>query len=68
MAKRGVRGEGGVYKRGDGRVVGEYGDANGKRRYVSGKTKAEVRRRLRGLLADAVISSAKTTSSMTASR
>lgn len=52
MAKRRVKGEGSVYKRGDGRVVGEYEDANGKRRYVSGRTKAEVRRRLRGLLAD----------------
>ena len=33
-------------------MVGEYEDANGKRRYVSGKTKPEVRRRLRKLLAD----------------
>jgi len=49
--KRG-NGEGSVYRRGDGRVVGEYVDANGKRRYVSGRTKAEVRRKLRGLLAD----------------
>jgi integrase len=32
--------------------VGEYVDANGKRRYVSGKTKAEVRQKLRKLLAD----------------
>jgi hypothetical protein len=32
--------------------VGEYEDANGKRRYVSGKTKAEVRTKLRKLLAD----------------
>jgi hypothetical protein len=45
-------GEGSVYRRGDGRVVGEYEDANGKRRYVSGKTKTEVRRKLRILLAD----------------
>jgi hypothetical protein len=52
MAKRRPKGEGSVYKRGDGRVVGEYVDANGNKRYVSGKTKAEVRRRLRGLLAD----------------
>src|ERR671917_1665996 len=52
MTKRRVKGEGSVYRRGDGRVVGEYEDANGKRRYVSGKTKAEVRRKLRGLLAD----------------
>ena len=32
--------------------LGEYEDANGKRRYVSGKTKAEVRRKLRKLLGD----------------
>jgi integrase len=32
--------------------VGEYVDANGKRRYVSGKTKTEVRAKLRKLLAD----------------
>ena len=43
--KRG-NGAGSVYRRNDGRVVGEYEDANGKRRYVSGKTKAEVRRKL----------------------
>jgi integrase len=52
MTKRRVKGEGSVYRRGDGRVVGEYEDANGKRRYVSGKTKPEVRIKLRKLLAD----------------
>src|SRR5918995_1339210 len=52
MTKRRVKGEGSVYERGDGRVVGEYEDANGKRRYISGKTKAEVQRKLRKLLAD----------------
>ena len=52
MAERRPRGEGSVYRRGDGRVVVEYVDANGKRRYVSGRTKAEVGRTLRGLLAD----------------
>ena len=52
MARKRGNGEGSVYRRGDGRVVGEYEDANGRRRYVSGKTKAEVRRTLRGLLAD----------------
>jgi integrase len=52
MTKRRVKGEGSVYRRSDGRVVGEYEDANGKRRYVSGKTKAEVRQKLRKLLAD----------------
>ena len=52
MAERRPRGEGSVYRRGDGRGVVEYVDANGKRRYVSGRTKAEVGRTLRGLLAD----------------
>ena len=50
--KRREKGEGGVYRRKDGRCVGEYEDANGKRRYVSGKTKAEVRAKLRKLLAN----------------
>ncbi len=52
MTKRRAKGEGSVYRRGDGRVVGEYLDANGKRRYVSGKTKPEVKAKLRKLLAD----------------
>ena len=52
MTKRRGKGEGSVYRRKDGRRVGEYEDANGKRRYVSGKTKAEVRAKLRKLLAD----------------
>jgi hypothetical protein len=52
MAKRRGNGEGSVYRRGDGRVVGEYVDANGKRRDVSGKTKTEVNAKLRKLLAD----------------
>lgn len=51
MAKRRVKGEGSVYRHGDYRVVGEHEYANGNRRYASGKTKAEVRRKLRGLLA-----------------
>jgi integrase len=46
------KGEGSVYRRKDGRCIGEYEDANGKRRYVSGKTKTEVRAKLRKLLAD----------------
>src|SRR5919107_2403073 len=50
--KRRDKGEGSVYRRKDGRCVGEYEDANGKRRYVSGKTKTEVRAKLRKLLAD----------------
>lgn len=52
MTKRRAKGEGSVYRRGDGRVVGEYVDANGKRRYVSGRTKPEVKAKLRKLLAD----------------
>src|SRR5215213_4432657 len=52
MTKRRDKGEGSVYRRKDGRCVGEYEDANGKRRYISGKTKAEVSRKLRKLLAD----------------
>jgi integrase len=52
MTNRRSKGEGSVYRRKDGRVVGEYEDANGKRRYVSGKTKAEVQQKLRKLLAD----------------
>jgi integrase len=52
MAKRGGRGEGSVYRGKDGRCVGEYEDANGRRRYISGKTKAEVRQKLRKLLVD----------------
>jgi integrase len=52
MTKRRVKGEGSVYRRKDGRCMGEYVDANGKKRYVSGKTKAEVRTKLRKLLED----------------
>ncbi len=52
MTKRRVKGEGSVYRRGDGRIIGEYEDANGKHRYVSWKTKAEVRAKLRKLLTE----------------
>ena len=45
MTKRRSKGEGRVYRRKDGRVVGEYEDANGKRRYISGETKPEVRKK-----------------------
>ena len=47
MTKRRVKGEGSVYQRNNGRFVGEYDDANGKRRYVSGSNKAGVRAKLR---------------------
>src|SRR4028119_1272877 len=51
MTKRRAKGDGSVYGRGDGRVVGKYLDANGKRRYVSGKTKPEVKAKLRRTVA-----------------
>src|SRR3712207_3374458 len=51
MTKRRAKGEGSVYRRGDDRVVREYLDANGRRQYVSGKTKPEVKTKLRKLLA-----------------
>src|SRR5918998_4637016 len=47
MTKRRANGEGSVYQRSNGRYVGEYEDANGKRRYVSGKSKADVRAKLK---------------------
>jgi integrase len=52
MTKRRVKGEGSVYRRKDGRCMGEYVDANGRKRYVSGKTKPEVKAKLRKLLED----------------
>jgi integrase len=52
MTKRRVKGEGSVYQRRNGRYVGEYEDANGKRRYVSGKGKGDVSAKLRKALAD----------------
>jgi ribosomal protein L24E len=39
------KGSGSIYIRKDGRVVGEY-EANGKKRYVYGKTKKEVAAKL----------------------
>lgn len=52
MTKRRAKGDGSVYQRKDGRCIGEYDDANGKRRYVTGKTKPEVRAKLRKALTD----------------
>jgi integrase len=52
MTRRRAKGEGSVYRRKDGRCIGEYEDAYGKRRYVSGKTTAEVRTKLRRVLSD----------------
>jgi integrase len=54
MTKRRVKGEGSVYRRKDGRVVGEYLDANGRKRYITSKTKTktEMKGALRKLLED----------------
>ncbi len=53
MAKRRDKGDGSVYRRKDGRVVGEWTDALGRRRYVSGKSKNDVKAKLRKRLAEA---------------
>jgi integrase len=50
MTKRRVKGEGSVYRRKDGRYMGEYTDATGKRRFVSGKSKQDVATKLRKAL------------------
>jgi hypothetical protein len=52
LTKRRIKGEGSAYRRKDGRCMGEYANANGRKRYISGKTKAEVRTELRKLLED----------------
>lgn len=49
--KRRGKGEGSIYRRGDGRWVGQY-EVNGKRRYVSGKTRAEVTKKLTKAIAE----------------
>ncbi len=46
MGRR-TKGDGSVYQRKDGRFIGEYTDANGKRRYVSGKNKKDVAAKLK---------------------
>ena len=43
MSKRRTKGEDSVYRRDDGRVVGEYKDANGHKRYLTSTTKARQR-------------------------
>lgn len=48
--KRRGKGEGSIYRRGD-RWVGQY-EVNGKRRYVSGKTRAEVAAKLNKAIAE----------------
>jgi integrase len=52
MTKKRANGEGSVFKRKDGRVVGVYEDANGKTRYITSKTmtKAEMRAAVRKAL------------------
>ncbi len=41
------KGSGSIYQRSNGSYVGEYSDVNGKRRYVSGKSKPEVKAKLK---------------------
>jgi hypothetical protein len=45
VSKRRTKGEGSVYRHDDGRVLGEYEDANGRKRYITSntKTKAEMK-------------------------
>jgi integrase len=54
MKKRRPKGEGSVYRRKDGRVVGEYEDAYGRTRYITSTTmtKAEMRAKVRKALED----------------
>jgi hypothetical protein len=47
MTKRRTKGDGSVYQRKDGRFIGEYTDVLGKRRYVSGKNKTEVKAKIK---------------------
>ena len=54
MTKRWPKGEGSVYRRKDGRVVGEYEGATGRKRCITSKTmtKAEMRAKVREALED----------------
>lgn len=54
MTKRRAKGEGSVYRRKDGRVVGECEDANGRKRYITSttKTKQEMKVAVRKKLED----------------
>lgn len=54
MTKRRAKGEGSVYRCKDGRVVGAWVDANGRRRYATSKTmsKREMRAKVRKALED----------------
>ena len=51
MTRRRPKGSGSIYVRSDGRVVGEY-EAGGKKRYIYGRTKQEVSRKLMKAIAD----------------
>lgn len=51
VRKRRGKGEGSIYRRADGRWVGQF-EVNGKRRYVSGKSRAEVAKRLTKAIAE----------------
>lgn len=44
------KGDGSIYQRSNGRYVGEYTDANSKRRYISGKNKPDVKAKLKAAL------------------
>ena len=54
MTKRRPKGEGSVYRRKDGRMVGEYEDANGRKRYITSTTmtKAQMKAAVRKALED----------------
>ena len=54
MSKRRAKGEGSVFTRKDGRVVGEWDDANGKTRYMTSTkmSKAEMSKAVRKKLQD----------------
>jgi hypothetical protein len=52
MIRRSPRSRSSVYKRGNGRIVGDYEDATSKKRHVSGKTKPDVLHKLCKLLED----------------
>jgi integrase len=51
VRKRRDKGEGSIYRRKDGRWVGQY-EVNGERKYVSGKTRAEVAKKLTKAIAE----------------
>lgn len=54
MSKRRAKGDGSVYTRKDGRVVGEWEDANGRTRYMTSTkmSKAEMSKAVRKRLQD----------------